>query len=114
MASDLSIVEYVVDQMSGAGEITFKRMFGEFGVYCDGKIIGSVCDNKLFVKQTEAGRAYIKDLKEASPYPGAKPQLWIDDMIEDGEWLSELIRLTADELPEPKPKRKRKPKPKGQ
>ena len=108
MASDLNIVEFVADQMSGAGEITFKRMFGEFGLYCDGKIIGSVCDNKLFVKQTEAGRSFIGELNEAPPYPGAKPQLLIEDKIEDGPWLSQLIRLTADELPEPKPKRKPK------
>ena len=109
MASDLNNVEFMADQMSGAGEKKKKRMFGEFGLYCDGKIIGSVCDNNLFIKQTEAGRAFIGDFKEASPYPGAKPQLLIEDKIEDGPWLSKLVRLTADELPEPKPKRKRKP-----
>ena len=108
MASDLNIAQFIAGQMSGAGEITYKRMFGEFGLYCDGKIIGSVSDNRLFVKQTEAGRAFIGDLKEAPPYPGAKPQLLIEDKIEDGPWLSQLIRLTVDDLPEPKPKRKPK------
>ncbi len=108
MASDLSLVEFIVEQMGGAGEITFKRMFGEFGLYCDGKIIGSVCDNKLFVKQTEAGRSFIGEINEAPPYPGAKPQLWIEEKVEDREWLSQLIRLTANELPAPKPKRKPK------
>lgn len=110
MASDLSLVEFIVEQMGGAGEITYIRMFGEFGVYCDGKIIGLICDNKLFVKQTEAGRSFIGDIVEAPPYPGAKPSLLIEEKIEDGKWLSQLIKLTAAELPEPKPKRKRKPR----
>lgn len=110
MASDLSIVEFIVEQMAGAGTITFKRMFGEFGVYCDSKIIGTVCDNKLFIKQTEAGRSFMGDITEASPYKGAKPQLLIEEKIEDASWLSELVKLTYGELPEPKPKRKPKRK----
>ena len=110
MASDLSLAEFIAEQMSNAGEITFKRMFGEFGLYCDGKIIGSVCDNRLYIKQTEAGRAFIGEVVEDSPYPGAKPQLLIEDKIEDRKWLGQLVRLTADELPEPKPKKKPKRK----
>ena len=90
MASDLNIVEFIVEQMADAGEITFKLMFGDYGVFCEGKIVALICDNKLFVKQTEA--------------------LLIEEQIEDRQWLGKLIQLTFNELPEPKPKRKRKPK----
>jgi TfoX/Sxy family transcriptional regulator of competence genes len=110
MASDLSFVEYVVEQMAEDCAITFKRMFGEFGLYSDGKIFGSVCDNRLFIKPTEAGRAFIGTPVEASPYPGAKPNFLIEEQIEDSEWLSELVRVTARELPAPKPKKPRKAK----
>jgi TfoX/Sxy family transcriptional regulator of competence genes len=110
MASDLNIVEFIVEQMADAGEITFKLMFGDYGVFCEGKIVALICDNKLFVKQTEAGREFIGDIKEAPPYPGAKPSLLIEEQIEDRQWLGKLIQLTFNELPEPKPKRKRKPK----
>ena len=83
-------------------------MFGEYGVYADKKIFGLICDNKLFIKPTEAGRAFIKNPVEAPPYPGAKPSFLIEDKLDDREWLSELVRITVIELPEPKPKKKKK------
>jgi TfoX/Sxy family transcriptional regulator of competence genes len=113
MASDVSFVEFVVDQLDDDCVATFKHMFGEFGVYSDGKLFGLICDNQLFVKPTEGGRAFIGDVVEAPPYPGAKMSLLIEGQIEDGEWLSELVRITTSELPAPKPKKPRKRKKKG-
>ena len=110
MGSDLNVVEFIVDQLENIGEVTFRKMFGEYAIYNNGKVVALVCDNQLFVKQTEAGRAFIGDVKEAAPYPGAKPQILIEDQIEDSEWLSNLIRITEKELPIPKPKKKKKPK----
>ena len=110
MASDLSFVEFVVDQFDEDCAVTFKRMFGEFGLYSDGKFFGVICDDRLFVKPTEGGRTFIGDVVEAPPYPGAKPSLLIGDQIEDPQWLSELVRITARELPAPKPKPKKRKK----
>lgn len=104
MASDLSFVEYVRDQMHGAGAVTFKKMFGEYALYIDEKIVALVCDNQLFVKPTAAGRALLGDVTEAPPYPGAKPQLLITEQLEDQQLIVELMRATAAELPLPKPK----------
>ena len=83
-------------------------MFGEYGIYADGKIFGLICDNKLFIKPTNAGRAYIRDVVEAPAYPGAKLSFLIEEKLDDRDWLSELVRITVKELPEPKPKRKKK------
>jgi len=83
-------------------------MFGEYAVYADGKLFGLICDNKLFIKPTEAGRAFIKKPVEAPPYPGAKPSFLIEDQLEDREWISQLVRVTVEELPAPKPKKKKK------
>ncbi len=110
MASDLKFVEFVLDQIDEACGVTYKHMFGEFGLYGDGKIFAVICDDQLFVKPTEGGRSYIGDVVEAPPYPGAKPSFLIRDRIEDPEWLSELVRITTRELPVPKPKKKRKKK----
>ena len=85
-------------------------MFGEFGIFSDGKIFGLVCDNQLFIKPTEGGRAFIKDVVEAPPYPGAKLYFLIEDQIEDRDWLSELIRISVKELPPPKPKKRKRQK----
>ena len=109
MASDLSFVEFVVDQFDEDCGVTQKKMFGEYGLFSEGKMFGMVCDDRLFFKPTEGGRAYIGEVVEDSPYPGAKPSFLIEDRLEDGEWLSELARITTRELPIPK-KRKRKKK----
>jgi TfoX/Sxy family transcriptional regulator of competence genes len=108
MASDNSFVEFIVDQISDVGLITFKKMFGEYALYCEGKVVALVCDNRLYIKPTEGGRAFISDVAEAPAYPGAKPSFLIDDRVEDREWISNLIRITYEELPEPKEKKKRK------
>lgn len=110
MASDLNFVEYVVDQIDERCAISYKRMFGEFGLYSDGKFFGMICDNRLFIKPTEPGRAFIGDVVEAPPYPGARLSFLIEDQIENGEWLSELIEITARALPDPKPKKPKKAK----
>ncbi|SNS97674.1 Transcriptional regulator of competence genes, TfoX/Sxy family [Anaerovirgula multivorans] len=105
MASTLDFVEYVCEQISGAGNITYKKMFGEYGIYCNGKIIGLICDNQFFVKKTVAGAALLST-EEASPYTGAKPHFVIDS-LDDRVCLREFIMKTCEELPMPKPKKKK-------
>jgi TfoX/Sxy family transcriptional regulator of competence genes len=107
MASDKKFVEFVVDQIQNAGNIRSRAMFGEYAVYSGNKLFGLICDNTLFIKPTEAGRKFIGDVVEAPPYPGAKHSLLIEEKIDDREWLSELVRVTVAELPEPKPKKKK-------
>jgi TfoX/Sxy family transcriptional regulator of competence genes len=107
MSSSQKVVDFIVGQMMGAGDVTFKKMFGEYGIYCGGKMVASVCDDKLFVKPTVGGRAYIGDVVEALPYPSAKPSFLISaQKVEDFEWLSGLIKITAEELPLPVKKKK--------
>ena len=107
MASKKEFVLFVVDQVKEAGDISYRHMFGEYGVYADGKLFGLICDNKLFIKPTNAGRTFIGDPVEAPPYPGAKNQFLIEEKLEDAAWLSELVRLSVAELPLPKPKKKK-------
>jgi TfoX/Sxy family transcriptional regulator of competence genes len=107
MASDKSFVDFIVDQIGDAGVITSRMMFGEYAVYCDGKVVALICDNRLYVKQTEAGRKFIGEAVEAPAYPGAKMSFLIEDKFEDRDWITDLIRITAKELPEPKPKIKK-------
>ena len=105
MATDLEFMEFLADQMAGAGEISYRKMFGEYAVYLGGKVVALVCDNRLFVKPTAAGRAFIGAPVEAPAYPGAKNSFLIEDAFEDRDWIAELIRITARDLPAPKPKK---------
>jgi hypothetical protein len=77
MASDAAFVEFLVDQMSDAGRIASRKMFGEYAINCDAKVVA---------------------------YPGAKQYFLVEDRFEDREWLSELIRITTREVPDSKPK----------
>ncbi len=108
MASDQNFVDFVLEQIKNAGEIIAKKMFGEYCIYSNEKLFGVICDNKLFIKPTKAGREFIGNPTELSPYEGAKPSFVIEDKIEDSEWLSKLVRVTVKELPEPKPKSRKK------
>lgn len=111
MATDRKTVDYLVDQMSKAGAVSARPMFGEYGVYCDGKMVAIIADGQLFLKPTPAGRALAADAAEVPPYPGAKPYLLIDaERWEDQDGLSALVRATAAEVPAPKPKPARAPK----
>ena len=107
MASDQKFVDFIMDQMNSSEQITYKKMFGEYGLYFDDKLFALVCDNKLYMKPTLAGRDYIKEVVEKSPYPGAKPSFLIEERLEDSAWLKKLVTITVKALPEPKPKRKK-------
>jgi len=107
MSSDQNYVDFVIDQIENAGQITYKKMFGEYGLFSNGKIFALVCDNKLFIKPTEAGRKFIQDVVEAPPYPGASLRFLIEDKLEDRDWISNLVKITIKELPEPKPKKRK-------
>lgn len=101
MASKLEFVEYVAEQCRGAGEITFKKMFGEYGLYCGGKIFALVCGDQFFVKITKSGEDW--KLPKKPPYDGAKDYFLVED-VDNAEYLTKLVSATCKELPEPKTK----------
>ncbi len=72
MATDRHFADHVLEQLEGAGEVTAKKMFGEYGIFLNRKMIAILADNQMFVKPTEAGRKYIGEPEEAPPYTGAK------------------------------------------
>lgn len=109
MASEQQFVDFVIEQINIPSKISYKKMFGEFGLYFNDKIFALICNNKLYIKPTLSGREYINEVVEAPPYPGAKPSFLIEDQLENSDWLKKLVLLTVEELPEPKPKKK-KPK----
>jgi len=104
MASNPDFVQYIADQCAGAGEITYKKMFGDYGIYCNGKIFGLICDDHLYIKPTESGLSILKIKDMRPPYEGAKDYFYIED-VDDHEYLSRLVKVSYKELPEPKPKK---------
>lgn len=107
MASNPDFVQYVADQCAGAGEIAVKKMFGDYGIYCDGKIFGLICDDCFYLKPTEAVRSLLRTVELRPPYDGAKDYYLIAD-VDDRDYLAVLVSETCKALPEPKPKKKKK------
>lgn len=108
MATRAEIAQYIAGQIDAAGHIEYKKMFGEYGVYCDGKMVMLVCDDQMFVKPTVAGREYIGEPDEGQPYPGAKMWFLIpEDQWDDAPWLCELVRVSLPEIAVPVKKKKK-------
>jgi TfoX/Sxy family transcriptional regulator of competence genes len=109
MATQQRTIDYLIEHGTNAGTVSAKPMFGEYGLYVDGKMIGLVCDDQLFLKPTASGRVHAEPVFDAPPYPGAKPHLLIEaDRWDNAEWLGELLRVTAAELRTPKPRKSKR------
>lgn len=104
MASSKQFVDYLCDQMAPA-KVSARRMFGEYGLYCEGVYFACVCDDTLFVKPTAAGRALLPGCPEKPPYPGAKPCLAVEE-VEDAALLCQLAHATCAGLPPAKTRKK--------
>ena len=107
MASNTDLVQYIADQCSGAGEITTRKMMGDYCIYCNGKLFGLICDDRLFIKPTEQVRPLLKSLELCPPYEGAKDYFYIAD-VDDHDYLSTLTKATCAALPDPKLKKRKK------
>ncbi len=106
MASSIEFIEYICGQIAQAGEINYRKMFGEYCIYCDGKPVALICDNQFFVKITLEGQKEYPALSSAAPYPGAKPYFLLED-TDDTKMLSALVKLTARHTPAPKKRAKK-------
>lgn len=105
MATDKKFINSVIEKLQPL-EITAKPMFGEYGLYHQGKNFALVCDNTLFVKVTTAGAAVAGRIGQAPPYVGAKPAYRITAAkLNDRDWIISLVKSTSVALPMPKKKK---------
>ncbi len=97
MASKRSVVDFLIDQL-GEGA-SAKAMFGEYGVYFRGRLIGLFCDDRFFLKPTTAGASLLGEHERGSPYPGAKPAIIVpEDLWDNPSLMARLAAGTAQEL----------------
>lgn len=103
MASTKDYADFILEQLSGLGEIVARKMMGEYIIYYREKIIGGIYDNRFLVKPTAAAREKMPDAPLAMPYEGAKAMLLVDN-VDNRDFLKELVLAMYDELPEVKKK----------
>ena len=104
MASSKSYLDYIIEQLSELDEITYRAMMGEYIIYCRGKVIGGIYDDRFLVKPTKSAKALMPDTSFELPYEGAKEMILVDN-VESREFLRALIEAMYDELPAPKKKK---------
>ncbi|WP_337171797.1 TfoX/Sxy family protein [Gemmatimonas aurantiaca] len=108
MATSREFMDFVHERIGLGARVTSRRMFGEYAVYLDGKVLLFVCDNCVFLKPTTAAEPLVHHLPQGAPYPGAKAYRILDELLEDPVRLQEVLQVTADALPMPKPRTAKK------
>lgn len=109
MGTSTSTIDHLLDTLAPL-PLTARKMFGEYAIYLDGKVVALVCDDQLFLKPTPGAQALLPECPTAPPYPGAKPHLVVTDALDDPDQVIAALKAIAADLPSPKPKA---PKPKA-
>jgi DNA transformation protein and related proteins len=105
MTSKQSTVDFILEQLASAGDVRARKMFGDYALYCDEKVVGLICDDQLFIKYTDPGKTFAEGrYDEGFAYKGAKASMNVTESIDDPDFLCTLIRMTAEALPKPKKK----------
>ena len=104
MASSKEYLEFIMEQLSGLEDVSWRAMMGEYIVYYRGKIVGGIYDDRFLVKPVKAAVAMMPEAEMEQPYEGAKEMLLVDD-VDDREFLCELLEAMYNELPVPKKKK---------
>ena len=104
MASSKEYLEFIMEQLAGMEDVSWRAMMGEYIIYYRGKIVGGIYDDRFLVKPVEAAVAIMPEAEMEQPYEGAKEMLLVDD-VDDREFLCELLEAMYDELPVSKKKK---------
>ncbi len=106
MASSKEYLEFILGQLSGLEDVSYRPMMGEFIIYYRDRIVGGIYDDRLLVKPVRSAIAYMPTARCELPYEGAKEMLLVDE-VDSREFLTGLFNAMYDELPPPKPKKNR-------
>ncbi len=95
MPSSAEYLEFVLDQLNGVGELSHRKMMGEYILYYKGKVIGGIYDNRLLLKDVPPVRLLVPDCRLELPYEGGKPMIAVDD-VDDAEKLRSIVEAAYD------------------
>ena len=104
MASSKDYLEFILEQLPGSDDISYRAMMGELIIYYRGKVVGGIYDDRFLVKTTKSALTMMPNADMEVPYEGAKEMILVDD-VENREFLRELLEAMYKELPAPKKKK---------
>lgn len=109
MSTQKETIEFILEKLEDPKTFTARAMFGEYALYCKGKVVALVCDDALYVKILPQSAELENECEQGPPYPGAKPHYIVtEDMLRDGGRIAEILMDISSALPVKKPKKKKK------
>ena len=103
--SSKQYLEFILEMLSDTEEISYRTMMGEYIIYCRGKVVGGIYDDRFLVKKTRSAALMMPDAPLELPYDGAKEMLLVEN-VDSKEVLRKLLPAIADDLPAPKKRKK--------
>lgn len=108
MATRKDTAAFILEQLGHPDRFSVFPMFGEFALYADGKVVGLICDDQLFVKVMPESKALERSCELAPPFPSAKDYYLVpEDVIATDKVLRDVLLRMAAVLPFPKKKKKK-------
>lgn len=101
MASTKGYLDFILEQLSGLEEITFRPMMGEYILYYRGRVFGGIYDDRFLVKPVSSAKALMPETAHELPNEGAKEMLLVED-VDNRDFLTSLILAMYDQLTQPK------------
>ena len=96
MASSKEFLQFILEQLCGLDDISYRPMMGEYIIYYRGKIVGGIYDDRLLVKKTKSALELMPAAICDFPYEGAKEMLLVDE-IDNKEFLAKLFEAMYKE-----------------
>lgn len=90
MASTKEYLDFIIEQLSGMDEISYRAMMGEYTLYYRGRVFGGIYDDRLLVKPVPTAAKLMPDAPMELPYDGAKEMILVDD-VDNREFLCKLV-----------------------
>lgn len=105
MATDQDFIDYVAEQIALGDRLAHRKMFGEYALYIDGKVVAFACDNSLFIKPSDTATRLAPGLPQRPPYLGARDYPVADELLDDSDTIRKLMLATAELMPVPRPRK---------
>ena len=108
MSTQKETAEFILEKLDDRKTFALRAMFGEYALYCKGKVVALICDDTLYVKILPQSESLRDSCEQGEPYPGARPHYVVtEDMLHDSARIRDTLIEIVDALPAKKPKKKR-------
>ena len=109
MSTQKETVEFILDKLGNFKAFSVRAMFGEYALYADGKVVGLICNDQLYVKILPASLELENICDKDEAYLGSKKFYVVEEsQLSQIKNLSDILLDIAKALPEKKVKKKKK------